>query len=291
MLDSVSILDGNQFVVSNRQGDLDAALDRTHGLFLDDTRFLSRWVLTINGVRPTVLSVDETAYYQVQHFLALATGATYIDSHVTVIRRRAVGGGFREALSVTNHDAASVELDIRIEAESDFADLFEIKNKSVEKQGTISRHVDRDGELTLTYEREMFRRETRIVSSFPAEIDETGLRFRVHLEPQSLWSTEIEVRVTGRPSAIGANQADLRPPPICCRTPHMAEDLERWLSDAPKLTSSWPPLQAIYRRSLVDLAALRFRSEVIPGALPAAGLPWFMADDTARLHLQRHVYG
>jgi len=277
MLDSVSILDGNQFVVSNRQGDLDAAPDRTHGLFLDDTRFLSRWVLTINGVRPAVLSVDETAYYQVQHFLALATGATYIDSHVTVIRRRAVGGGFREALSVINHDAAPIDLDIRIEAESDFADLFEIKNKSVKKQGTISRHVDKDGELTLAYEREMYRLKTCIASLSPAEIEETGLRFRVHLEPQALWSTEIEVRVTGRPSAISANQADLRPPPICYRAPHMAEDLERWLSDAPKLTTSWPPLPAIYGRSLVDLAALRFRSGVIPGALPAAGLPWFMA--------------
>ena len=277
MLDSVSILDGNQFVVSNRQGDLDAAPDRTHGLFLDDTRFLSRWVLTINGVRPTVLSVDETAYYQVQHFLALATGTTYIDSHVTVIRRRAVGGGFRETLSVINHDAAAIDLDIRIEAESDFADLFEIKNKSVKKQGTISRRVDRDGELTLAYEREGFRRGTCILSSSPAEINETGLRFRVHLEPQALWSTELEVRATGRPSAISANQVDLRPPPICNQTPHMAEDLKRWLSDAPKLTTSWPPLPAIYGRSLVDLAALRFRSGVIPGALPAAGLPWFMA--------------
>jgi N-terminal domain of (some) glycogen debranching enzymes len=116
-------------------------------------------VLTINGVRPTVLSVDETAYYQAQHFLALGTGVTYIDSHVTVIRRRSVGGGFREALSVTNHDARSIDLDIRIEAESDFADLFEIKNKSSEKQGAISRHVDRDRELTLTTDPERQARE------------------------------------------------------------------------------------------------------------------------------------
>src|SRR5262245_6247688 len=156
MLDIVSILDGNQFVVSNRQGDLDAAPDRTHGLFLDDTRFLSRWVLTINGVRPIVLSVDETAYYQVQHFLALATGATYTDSHVTVVRRRAVGGGFREAVSVTNHDSSPIGLVIRIQADADFADLFEIKNKNVAKLGSISRRVDGDGELKLVYERGMF---------------------------------------------------------------------------------------------------------------------------------------
>jgi hypothetical protein len=59
----------------------------------------------------------------------------------------------------------------------------------------------------------MFRLKTCIGSSSPAEIDGTGLRLRVRLEPQALWSTEIEVRVSGRPSAVSANQADLRPPP------------------------------------------------------------------------------
>jgi len=85
-LDTVGILDGNQFVVGNRQGDIEATPTDNHGLFLADTRFLSRWVLTINGLRPVVLSVDDTTYYRVQHFMALATGAVYIDSHITVVR-------------------------------------------------------------------------------------------------------------------------------------------------------------------------------------------------------------
>ena len=39
----------------------------------------------------------------------------------------------------------------------------------------------------------------------------------------------------------------------------------------------WEPLKTTYRRSLVDLAALRF-SPISAGrhSLPAAGLPWFM---------------
>jgi glycogen debranching enzyme len=43
------------------------------------------------------------------------------------------------------------------------------------------------------------------------------------------------------------------------------------------LTCDWDSLNATYRRSLVDLAALRF-SPIIAGerSLPAAGLPWFM---------------
>src|SRR5215472_6867301 len=103
LFDRVSILDGNEFIVSNRQGDIEATPTDNHGLFLDDTRFLSRWVLTINGVRPIVLSVDDVAYYKVQHFLALATATVYVDSHLSVSRRRAVGGGLHEILTLINH--------------------------------------------------------------------------------------------------------------------------------------------------------------------------------------------
>src|SRR6478609_7563654 len=93
-VDTVSILDGNEFVVSDRRGDLEASPTDNHGLFLDDTRFLSQWVLTIDGKRPTLLSIDDLAYFRVQHFLALSTGTVYVDSHLSVIRRRAVGVGF-----------------------------------------------------------------------------------------------------------------------------------------------------------------------------------------------------
>jgi glycogen debranching enzyme len=54
--------------------------------------------------------------------------------------------------------------------------------------------------------------------------------------------------------------------------------LDRWLELAPRLESDLEPVKATYRRSLVDLAALRFSPRVAGGrSLPAAGLPWFMA--------------
>ena len=45
----VQILDGNTFVVSDDRGDIEASLTDPTGLFSYDTRFLSKWVLTING--------------------------------------------------------------------------------------------------------------------------------------------------------------------------------------------------------------------------------------------------
>ena len=60
--------------------------------------------------------------------------------------------------------------------------------------------------------------------------------------------------------------------------PNSARSSQQLDADAPRLDCSWEPLERTYERSLVDLAALRFRSRLVPGArVPAAGLPWFMA--------------
>jgi glycogen debranching enzyme len=278
--ETISILDGNKFVVSNRQGDMEATPTENHGLFLNDTRFLSRWVLTVNGMRPKVLSVDDTAYYAAQHFLALATGTVYVDSHLTVVRRRTVNGGFFEELVLENHDHEAVDLDVRIEADTDFADLFEVKDK-LAKQGELYRRVGEEGELILGYRRGRYRRETRIVSTAPAEVSEGGLRFQVQLAPKTKWRTLLHVQAMVDPDQRDiVDRQGLKGSSLLVTdsesAQQMSTDLRHWIADAPRVACSWAPLEQIYRKSLIDLAALRFRTGIIPGALPAAGLPWFM---------------
>ncbi|HEY2358087.1 MAG TPA: glycogen debranching N-terminal domain-containing protein [Phenylobacterium sp.] len=277
--DNISILDGNKFVVSNREGDMEATPTDNHGLFLNDTRFLSRWVLTVDGRRPKLLSVDDTAYFAAQHFLALATGTVYVDSHLTLIRRRFVNGGFREDLVVINHDHVPIDLKVEIEAGADFADLFEVKDK-LNKKGELYRRAEA-GALTLGYRRGQYCRETRITSSVPAEIDDRGLSFQVHLEPKAEWTTSLMVRALADPGREDLDDRSGLKETSLLETDDetaraMSGDLRGWLKDAPRLSCSWEPLEHTYRRSLIDLAALRFRSGIFPGALPAAGLPWFM---------------
>ena len=136
-LNTVSILDGNAFVVSDRRGDIEASPVDTQGLFLDDMRFLSRWVLTVNGLRPSVLSVDEQEYFQVQFFEAVTTGTIYVDSHLSVARKRAVGKGFHEEILLENHDKEAIDLDVKLDAGCDFADLFEVKDKLAEEGAAL----------------------------------------------------------------------------------------------------------------------------------------------------------
>ena len=272
----VSILEGDTFVVSDRRGDISISPEEAQGLFKGDTRFLSRWVLTVNGELPNPLSTDDVNYFSSQFFLVPGTGTIYVDSPMSIVRQRAVGGGFHEDLKVTNHKAKPLDLDIRIEADADFADLFQVKDAEFKRAGKFYKRVDGNC-LVLGYQREKFVRETQVTSSSPAEIDEKGFRFRVHLEPHGEWHTGLDVLA----AIDGTNGARTKPKYKDVHdtpTPHIGMSLQSWIASAPQLHSSWTDLERIYERSLVDLAALRFFSSYTPGeALPAAGLPWFMA--------------
>jgi glycogen debranching enzyme len=269
--DSVKILDGNTFVVSDARGDIEATPDDASGLFAYDTRFLSKWVLTADGERLNALSTDDLNYFETRYFLVPGTGTVYVDSKLSVIRRRAVSNGFREALTVLNHDDKPIDLSLRLEADSDFADLFEVKDK-LAKKGEYTRETGR-GRLLLGYVRETFLRSTAITSSPPAAVDEEGLTFEIHLEPHGSWEAQLDVVADfhGLQELRGPSNGRAR------ARANMEAELQRWIDGAPRLDCDWEPLLATYRRSLVDLAALRF-SPVSAGrrSLPAAGLPWFM---------------
>jgi glycogen debranching enzyme len=272
-LDTVSILDGSTFVVSDRRGDFDASPTETHGLFMEDTRFLSRWILTVGGIRPKTLSVDEQTYFKVQFFEAVTTGTIYVDSRLSVMRQRCVSGGFEETIEIENHGKESVELEVKLEVGADFADLFEVKDKMA-KVGQLYSNVG-DGTLTLGYRRDDFVRETVVTSNKKGELREDGFLFKVKIPPQSSWSVEFDVAARGRRADI----EEVERPRITSALldPSRKKNLDAWVAGAPRLVASWDPLNRIYHRSLVDLAALRFETGITPGSLPAAGLPWFMA--------------
>jgi glycogen debranching enzyme len=271
MSDLVQILDGNTFVVSDTRGDIEASLSDPTGLFSFDTRFLSKWVLTVDGQRLNSLSTDDLQYFETRFFLVPGTGTVYVDSKLSVIRQRAVGDGFHEAITILNHHDEPVELDVRIDAASDFADLFEVKD-ALKKKGKYHNRVE-DGRLVLGYERGTFQRATWISATAPVALDEHGLTFTASIPPHGRWTTDIHV--TTALVAIGETRD--RPKYMQHTRHNLANSLDKWLAAAPHLECDWDSLKITYRRSLIDLAALRFETRTMPNHwLPAAGLPWFM---------------
>jgi glycogen debranching enzyme len=271
----ISILDGSTFVVSSANGDIEAKLDQPHGLFFKDTRHLSHWVLTLNGKRLDALSTDAIEYYFAQFFCVPSTGTIYKDPVASVIRQRFVGDGFCETISVMNHENSPQEFELRMEVDTDFADLFEVKD-ALTKKGEYYRE-QRDGHVVLGYRRENFVRETILESNVPASrVEGRQAAFHFVLQPKSTWSVEFQVKpVTGQgvhqpKYATSQDRRDAKP--------NLRGGLKEWIHSAPDIDAYPDLIRSVYLRSLVDLAALRFYPDIhASGSVPAAGLPWFMA--------------
>ncbi|MEN3309540.1 MAG: hypothetical protein V7603_5742 [Micromonosporaceae bacterium] len=284
----VKILHGNTFVVSDACGDIQATPDDPTGFFSFDTRFLAKWVLTLDGRRLTPLSVDDLQYFETRFFLVASTGTVYVDAKLSVIRHRTVGDGFDEELMILNHDDKPVDVVVRLDAGTDFADIFEVKD-ALPKKGSYYSRVD-DGQLILGYERETLHRQTQIRAGVTSQsaadqevdghrgagrYDEHGVTFSIHIGPHGEWAVQLHVTpvLLVPPGRRGKGPLKQGYPAKL----DLRADLRQWLHQAPRLQCDWESLRQTYRRSLVDLAALRFTPLTSPGRpLPAAGLPWFM---------------
>jgi glycogen debranching enzyme len=265
---TINVLEGNTFVVSRPNGDVDAGPGEPHGLFHRDTRHLSRWLLTVDGKQLDPLSTDDTKSFSASFFLVPGTGSEYTDASLSVIRRRVVGDGFFEELTVLNHGTEAIRPEIAIAAGADFADLFEVKDATIKKPGKDFSRVD-DGVLVLGYKRGGYIRETWI---------------RAHGDNPELgsWNAWIEVvtAVDGTPAGHEHTRykpgEEPRPHAPSLARPGFHPSLRELIQLAPKLETDWEPLKLTYSRSIVDLAALRFYPrEESEAAVPAAGLPWF----------------
>ena len=266
---TISILDGSTFLVSSPNGDIDAGPSQAQGLFYQDMRHLSKWKLTMEGIPLDVLSTDAIEYYYSQHFCVPPTGTIYKNPTIAVVRRRCVGDGFVEDLTVLNHGTEAEEVELRLDIGCDFADLFEVKD-ALQKKGEFYQQM-RKQQLVLGYRRESFVRETLITSTMtPTEASVNNLIFRLTLKPKSAWTTKLQVvPVTGETVHSPKFSKDAGK--------EMRQDLKEWIQEAPTVTCH-PEAVRIYMRNLVDIAALRFHPDTMSDhSLPAAGLPWFMA--------------
>src|SRR6266536_690799 len=280
--DTISVLEGNTFVVSRPNGDVDAGPGEPHGLFHRDTRHLSRWLLTVDGKQLDALSTDDTKSFSASFFLVPGTGSEYTDATLSVIRRRVVGDGFFEELTVLNHGNERIRPEITIAAGGDFADLFQVKDATIDRPGKELARID-DGVLVLGYERGGYIRETWIrPHDEHAELHSDSIVFRPTIEPHGSWSTGVEViaAVDGTPAGHERTRyrpgEELQPPAPSLTRPGLHPSLAELIRLAPALETDWEPLKLTYARSIVDLAALRFYpQEGSEAAVPAAGLPWF----------------
>jgi glycogen debranching enzyme len=265
---AVTVLEGTSFCLSSHTGDV--LRGRIAGLFVRDTRLLSRWEVAVDGAEVHGLTCAVE-----QPFAARFVGEVTFDdgTHVLVVRTRYVGDGMREDLELHNpgNRARSVELELR--AEVDFADLFEVKEG-------VARSVPASPNEASVSALEFAGRSgrgARLSSDVPGTAmppGGTGFLWQVRLEPRSVWRATIEVASTVDGTVVPLHH----PRGSRIEASDVVRRRRQWQEQVPRLETEDADLADLLAQSVSDLAALRiFDPEAPDRPVVAAGSPWFMA--------------
>ena len=292
----ITILEGSTFCVSDEIGDFD---DPTTGFFDADTRFLSRFVLRVNGARPLLLSHGQVEYYSAAWYLRNPLAGDLQRDEVSIQRSRFVGDGMQESITCVNHSGRRVEFELSLEVGSDFADIFAVKAfdsalgdpEHAELPERVTPSFDVDANEFVLECGNGFRGMTHVLLSVRGDVDGGCVRYPVVLEPRERWHLRADVIATQTESSLEPAVADRHFGDELAR---VRESLAAWQLRVPQLRSSWDDLSRAFARSVADLASLRMRVSGAHGQLPAAGMPWFMAvfgRDTLITCLQTLLFG
>ena len=123
----LTILEGSTFCICDEQGDIGGG---TGGLFAEDTRYLSRLELIVDGKRPLILSSGRVEYFSAAFFLRNDVTASLGQDVVSIDRRRFVGAaGMTDTFLVRNEGMETVAFRLSIVVEADFADILTVKER------------------------------------------------------------------------------------------------------------------------------------------------------------------
>ncbi|HLJ80775.1 MAG TPA: glycogen debranching N-terminal domain-containing protein, partial [Ktedonobacterales bacterium] len=113
----ITIQSDTTFLICDPLGNI---LDGTeHGLYHEDTRFLSTYELTLDGRTPVLLAAHPTAPFAATHVLTNPILPNVPRGRLCLIRRRQLNMGMQEEIEITHYgeDEAVFTLDLRLDAD------------------------------------------------------------------------------------------------------------------------------------------------------------------------------
>ena len=264
------LIEGSSFCISDRGGDIQPG--HPQGLFVRDTRVLSRWELTVDGQEPQPLAAEPGEPYAATFLGRVPPRAGRADSTLLVVRRRYVGDGMREDITIRNTAARTVRCTLELGVDADFADLFEVKGRS-KPRASVSVHAA-DSSLEISGGRRDRRQAVVIDGDGAPSVTDGTLTWRLTIAGHTERTVSIEVVpvIDGEPMTLRYPRGQK------VKTAVPAKRLRKWRRRGPQVRTADPNLAAVLDRSVEDLGALRiFDPEHPRRPVVAAGAPWFMA--------------
>ena len=264
------------FALFDRFGDIAPWDSGDQGLYVNDTRFVSRLELLLEGNRPLHLNTvvrDDGSVLAVE----LMNPDLHHGGHITVskgtvhlLRRKLLwDGACHEQVELTNHGMTEVSLELEVRFDADFTDLFEIRGSTRAQRGTLLAPTIEQGTLVMAYDGldGVQRRTVVRFDPAPSALEINTARFVVSLpaggQARVSWQISFEPPEEPAPRPMTYSEA---------LENHLAL-LNRRAADRCRITSSNPLMDRWIQRSVSDLDML---STALPtGPYPYAGVPWF----------------
>ncbi len=285
----VTLVDESTFTISGRAGDISPG--SAQGLFVRDTRIVSRFEVLVNGTPTEPLASVTDDPFSATFVSRCLPPHGRADSTLMVFRSRYVGQGMREDLTIRNFGDEPSLCSVELFVDADFADLFAVKEGRADvgtSQGTIEAVVSEAGttvpeeqdqpdarpaSMTFSYRRGGVSRGAEIRFHDGARLVPGLATFEVVVPAHGEWTTCIEVA-----PVIDATTID---PRYRCGHPveraAPAERMATWRRQVPQVETDHAGLANVVRRSAEDLGALRiFDPDYPERVVVAAGAPWFM---------------
>ncbi|HYH27928.1 MAG TPA: glycogen debranching N-terminal domain-containing protein, partial [Actinomycetota bacterium] len=275
----LAIKEGETFLYSDTEGNLDDRPGYGLGLYHHDTRFLSHYRMRISGRDPILLSSSAERAYMA--YVDVTNPDLYEGDQLAVpqqtlnIRRmRAVAGRVYERIRIKNYNPFPVALSVDLDFGADFADLFEVRGLSRESRGHFSPPRVDGKTAEFAYEGEDdVRRTTRIsFASTPATLEVRGDLIRATFRV-NVGAHETKVIAHSIDPVVGTEE----PPEKEFDTAvhELRRSYEDWERECTQIRTDNELFDQLLKQGLRDLRALY--TKMNGAGVIAAGIPWFVA--------------
>jgi glycogen debranching enzyme len=276
-----STKEGDMFLCADAEGNLDAEKAIGAGFYWRDTRYLSDFMLQVDGHAPLLLSTSADRVFASHVDLAnqdlVEEDGTIaaVQGTVNIRRTRVIDGRLHERIRVKNYNAAAVDLTVRLTFGTDFADIFEVRGLKRATRGKMARPKAGRQSAAFAYAGEdgVFR-ETRIAFELePTEVmvddEQVVAEWRLRLQPTQ---TEM-IALTVEPRAASSPNPPERSFDVVMHD--LRRSYESWERSCTRIWTDNELYNSLLSRGMRDLRALLTPTR--HGNLVAAGIPWFVA--------------
>src|SRR5580692_2612519 len=192
-VESLALIRGRTFFVSDRVGNVMPPGAPHVGLFRDDTRYLSQIELLVNGQTPILLSATTEGAYanRIELTVPGSVPGEGLDIPVNTIfvHREQIleNEGLHDILQIQNFHSGHAHLVIEITYDSDFMDIFQVRGIIRGKSGRYFEPLISEKQMTFVYEGLDDRVRTTALSFDPTPTRISGhtARWELSLEPRS----------------------------------------------------------------------------------------------------------